>query len=344
MLTRALAGTVGLLAVTTRLATAAPAPSSLEGIPHFDHVVVLVEENEAESTTFGANSPAHYLNSVRTRGAFLPNYYGTGHASLSNYVTLVSGQQYNPAEAGDCLGLSLFTCAQLQTAQGGGRHLGDQLDAAHVSWKSYMDGTPAPCFHGPYMAGDSTPDPYVGGDSQQPPAYDYADRHNPFIYFPNFVGDPARCAAHQMPFTALATDVAHNALPQFAFITPDTCHDGHDNPCSNGKPGGLVSADAWLSANVPALLDYLMHHNGLLVINFDEGAADTNDVCPTCASGGLGGRTGAVLLSPRLKTGRVVNTGYDHDSLLRTIEDSFGISEHLNLAGSATPMTDAFAR
>jgi hypothetical protein len=32
----------------------------------------------------------------------------------------------------------------------------------------------------------------------------------------------------------------------FNFITPDLCHDGHDEPCTNGEPGGLVSADAWL--------------------------------------------------------------------------------------------------
>jgi hypothetical protein len=38
-----------------------------------------------------------------------------------------------------------------------------------------------------------------------------------------------------------------------------------------------------------------------------------------------------------------VTTSYDHHSLLRTIEDSFGISEHLNLAAVAAPMTDAFA-
>jgi hypothetical protein len=143
--------------------------------------------------------------------------------------------------------------------------------------------------------------------------------------------------------------VANDALPAFSFITPDTCHDGHDNPCSNGTPGGLVGADQWLSDNVPPLLAYLNGHNGLLIINFDEGGLgaptgvpDINDyVCATCASLGLGGRTGAVLLGVGLTPGKVVTATADHYSLLRTIEDSFGIAEHLNLAALATPMVAA---
>jgi phospholipase C len=347
MLTRRLRKLVGLLggtlllAPTVGAANASAGPSRLEGIPRFAHVVVLVEENEAESTTFGPGSPARYLNSLRAKGVFLPNYYGTGHASLDNYIAMVSGQPDNPASAGDCLELSLYNCAQIQTAYDSGRNLGDQLDAAGVSWNSYMDSTPTPCFHAPYSPTSPAPDPYQG-DSQKPPARDYADRHNPFVWFPDFVANQTRCRAHQRPFTELAPDLARDALPQFAYIGPDTCDDGHDDPCSDGKPGGLVSADAWLRANVPALLDYLWRHDGLLIINFDEGLADANDACASCASGGLGGRTGAVLLSPRLRAGAVVTASYDHFSLLRTIEDSFGISEHLNLAASAKAMTEVF--
>jgi hypothetical protein len=357
-----LAGTVGAL-VTAPAAPAAPSPSALspsalspaaiEGIPAFQHVVVLTEENESASATFGPGSPATYLNSLRTQGVFVPNYYGTGHVSLDNYVAMVSGQPSNGLTNTDCLTVSLYTCAQSTLAIGGGRHLGDQLDGAGISWKSYMDSTPTPCFHAPYSSSPAsllTPDPYQG-NSQNPPAGDYADRHNPFIYFPNFVGDDARCAAHQFPFPQLSTDLAAGALPAFSFITPDTCHDGHDDPCSNHKPGGLVSADAWLSANLPPLLTYLGQHNGLLIINFDEGgfgapsptSSPTDYLCPTCVSLGFGGRTGAIVIAPGVTGGKTVTTSYDHYSLLRTIEDSLGLTEHLNLAGVAAPMADVFA-
>ncbi|MCU1587359.1 MAG: phosphoesterase, partial [Frankiales bacterium] len=277
----------------------------------------------------------------------------TGHVSLDNSIAMVSGQPLNPLTASDCSSVSLWTCVQPQAALASGRNLGDQLEGAGLTWRSYQDGTSTPCFHGPYAAGDLSPDPYQGNSTTG--AKNYADRHNPFIYFPDVIGNAARCAAHQRPYSDLAADLGDGvtgSLPAFSFITPDTCHDGHDNPCAGATTGGLAAADAWLSTELPRLLTYLGNNNGLLIINFDEGstpagaaalATPTDYVCPTCASLGLGGRTGAILVSPRLPQGAVVSTSYDHFSLLRTVEDSFGISEHLNLAGVATAMTAAFA-
>lgn len=345
---------VAVLALGSTLAAlpsvSSAAPTGLEGVPGFSHIVVLTEENESATTTFGPGSPATYLNSLRNQGVFLPNYYGVGHVSLDNYIAMASGQPPQPLSASDCQTVSLWTCVQPQGVLSSGRNLADQLETAGLSWKSYQDGTDTPCFHGPYAAGDTSPDPYQGNSTTG--AKNYADRHNPFIYFPDVIGNQARCDAHQRPFTELSTDLSNGTLPAFSFITPDTCHDGHDNPCAGQSTGGLAAADAWLSTNLPPLLSYLAANNGLLIINFDEGStpsgasaltSPTDFACPTCASLGAGGRTGAVLVSPRLPQGVTVTTSYDHYSLLRTIEDNFGISEHLNLAGVATAMTDAFA-
>jgi phospholipase C len=346
-----LAAALGPVLALAPGAPAAPKATGLEGIPHFDHVVVLTEENENASETFAPNSLAPYLRSLRSKGVFLPNYYGTGHASLDNYITMVSGQPPLPHSMGDCLGLSLWECVQPQGLISGGRNLADQLEEKGLSWRAYPDGAPTACFHAPYSPTEPAPDTYQGNSTTG--AKDYADRHNPFIYFPNVVGDQARCEKHQRPFSDLAKDLARGTLPAYSFITPDTCHDGHDAPCANGKPGGLVSMDLWLRQQVPPLMKYLAKHNGLLIITFDEGfiPSDPADVlgnpmdygCQSCVLRGLGGRIGAVLISPRLPQGKTVATEYDHLNLLRSIEDSFGISEHLNLAEQAEPMTDVFA-
>ena len=67
---------------------------------------VIVLENESAAVTFGPDSPAPYLAKTLTaRGAFVPNYYGVGHASLDNYIAMISGQAPNPVHAGGLRGL-----------------------------------------------------------------------------------------------------------------------------------------------------------------------------------------------------------------------------------------------
>ena len=323
----------------------------LEGIPHYDHVVVLVLENESYAASFTTTpAPDPYIRGLVPQGVHDDQYFATGHVSLDNYVAMVSGQPDNGATGSDCLSLSLYACVQNQTAVGGtaaDRNLGDQLDTAGVSWKGYVDGTTAPCVHDVYSASHPQPDTYQGNGATTGTnaGKDYADRHNPFIYFADIVGNDSRCQAHVRPFSELAGDIAGNTLPGYSFITPDTCHDGHDTPCSGGGPGGLASADAWTQGQVPALLTYLGAHNGLLILTFDEAAATDTSGC--CAGGpggqaGAGGRIGLIALGPGVKTGVVVHTPYDHASMLRTVEDSFGIQEHLNNAASSVPMVDLF--
>ena len=341
LLTAALVVAAGVVA-GPQAAAAAPAA----GLPAYDHVVVLVLENESYSSTFGSGSPAHYLNTALVpQGTLDSGYYATGHVSLDNYVAMTSGQPANPLTSSDCLAVNLFTCVQAQSAMDNGRTLADQLDDAKLSWKGYMDSMPQPCFHGDYSPTAQPPDPYQG-NSQNPPAKDYADRHNPFIYYADLVGNDARCKQHVVPYTQLATDTAANALPAFSFITPDTCHDGHDATCSNGSPGGLAAADVWLNTNVPPLLAYIGTHNGLLLLTFDEGSgSDLNGCCHGGPGGapGFGGRIGLLAVGPGVQALHTITTAYDHASLLRTLEDLFGISEHLNNAASSTPMTDLFA-
>lgn len=342
MSARGLVAALMALALATTPALATPV-KGLEGVPRFKHVVVVVLENESESATWGPGSVARYINSLVPRGVFASQYFATGHASLDNYIAMISGQPDQPLTGSDCATVSLWVCVQGQQLWSSGRNLADQLEEQGVTWKGYMDGLPSPCFHAPYAPTSLEPDPYQGS-SQKPPAKDYADRHNPFIYFKDIVENQTRCAAHVRPFTDLAGDIARDELPGFSFITPDTCHDGHDAPCSNGEPGGLVSADKWFSQNIPALLDYLWGHDGLLVITSEEsGITDLSGCCSGGLLGllpGFGGKVGLLALSPKLTPGRTVSTKYDHMSLLRTIEDSFGIAGYLNNAARATAMTD----
>ena len=353
----AVAGAGALTTLTVAHAT------QFDGIPRYQHVGVLVLENESESATWDPTGDARYLNSLVARGAFAPNYYADGHVSLDNYITMTSGQPGNPDTDSDCLSSNLHLCQQTVNTPvyGTGANIADQVEGAHLTWREYADSAPAPCFHAGESPAASPPDPYQG-DSSAAPAGNYADRHDPFVYYDGIVGSAARCA-NDVPFTALASDLNTNRLPGYFFITPDTCHDGHDSPCASGTPqipcmaggapsaqsvaGGLSSADCWLQATLPALLAYLDAHDGVLFITTDEGSSSDTSGCCTGGPGGaqgFGGRVGLLALGPGVRAGEAVTTSYDHASLLRTTEDALGIGTYLNNAATASAMGDLFAQ
>ena len=131
-------------------------------------------------------------------------------------------------------------------------------------------------------------------------------------------------------------------MPSYAMITPDLCSDGHDTPCVDGRPGGLVSVDAFLREWVPRILASPgFSTNGMLVITYDESEGGDATACcneptgPNTPSPGVrgpgGGRIGALVLSPFAKPGSTSETPYNHYSLLRSIEDLYGL-DHLGYA------------
>jgi phospholipase C len=187
-------------------------------------------------------------------------------------------------------------------------NLVDQLEATGVSWRAYMDGMPRPCFNG-------------GSHG------DYAKKHNPFMYYDDVRSSPSRCA-NAVPGAQLSRDLV-TGLPSFVWITPNLCDDMHDCPVRTG--------DRYLSRVVPKLLPALGPRGALFVL-FDEGSSDRG-----CCKLAHGGRIPAVFAGPAVKRGFVVTTPLDHYSVLRTIEDAFGVP-HLRGAGlAATPsMTSAF--
>jgi hypothetical protein len=130
---------------------------------------------------------------------------------------------------------------------------------------------------------------------------------------------------------------------------PDRCHDGNPTPCAPGAPAGLVAADAFLQGVVPAITGSKAYEDGgLLVITVDEAPssgefADSSSCCGQPAYANLvasatgssprgGGTVGALLLSPFIKGAATSQEPYNHFSLLRTIEDLFGL-KHLGFAG-----------
>ena len=175
----------------------------------------------------------------------------------------------------------------------------------------------------------------------------YATRHDPWVYFHSILDTPA-CAKDVVGLDALTTDLASAAkTPNLAYITPNVCDDGHDAPCKDGRPGGLVSADKFLATWVPKILASAAYKTGgMLVITFDEaGLGKTGDSTACCStpaspnapkpglSGPGGGDVGALVVSQLTKPGTTDATPYNHYALLCSMENVFGLS-HLGFAGA----------
>ena len=172
--------------------------------------------------------------------------------------------------------------------------IGTQLTRAGIPWRAYMEGMTAGCMRSPYP---------------------YALKHNPFAYYGGV------CPDNVVELGALDADLA-GATPNFVFITPGLCHDGHD--CAVDEAGRwldglvtkIVSSSAWTSG-------------GILFIVWDEGDGGDSNLVP-------------LIVATHSIGARQIDGAYDHYSLLATIEDLFGLPR-LGAASGARSLLPAIA-
>ncbi|HEV2945669.1 MAG TPA: alkaline phosphatase family protein [Solirubrobacteraceae bacterium] len=346
-----------------------PAPGSTPAksgagskLPPVKHVFVIMLSDEPYASAFGPSSVARYLTgTLEAKGELLVRYYAVAHEQLANGIALLSGQGPTPQTAQNCPTYEDLTPGTAGTdgqASGKGcvypsttQTLAGQLTAKHLTWRAYAEGMgegsgqAIACGH-PNLG---APDPTA---SLAPPAGQaYATFRNPFVYFHSVTGSPA-CKANDVGLSRLKTDLkSAKSTPSFSYIVPGRCHDGNTTPCAAGAGAGMGPADSFLARVVPAILSSKGYkEGGLLVITTDEAPstgefADSSSCCgqpgfpnlPPPAGGlGLapkgGGQVGALLLSSFVKPHTTSQEPYNHFSLLRTIEDLFGLT-HLGYAG-----------
>jgi hypothetical protein len=328
-----------ILAVTAAACTPTPTPAPTAGqragTP--GHVFIINLENKGYDKIWDAGSVAPYLSTtLRAQGVLLSQYYGIAHHSNPNYLAQISGQGSNAMTRDDCPTYGPLTQTGIASpgqVKGTGcvypasvPTVAGQLSSARKSWKGYMEDMKTPCRHPELGARDNDQKAKVGDQ--------YATRHNPFVYFEEVTSSPD-CRANVVDFSELAADLESvETTPALSYITPNLCHDGHDNPCVDGSTGGLVSADAWLGEQIPRILESpAFKKDGMLVITFDE-AEDSSGGPSGIPGGTAGGRIGALVLSPFIKGGTTSDRLYNHFSLLASVEDIFSLPR-LGYAGAA---------
>jgi acid phosphatase len=141
----------------------------------------------------------------------------------------------------------------------------------------------------------------------------YARKHNPWVDF------PALPASVNQPYSALPADLGQ--LPTVSFVVPNLCDDMHDCPVRAG--------DDWARSHLAGYVSWARDHDSLLVVTFDED------------DGGSGNHIATFLVGPMVRAG-TSGQRIDHYSVLRTLEDMFGLAP-LGKAAAAAPITGVWS-
>ena len=347
-------------AALTFAGLAGPAAGAASATPPIKHVWVIVLENKEFGEWYGVGRSYNpYLTSTLTsQGVLIPNYFGIGHSSADNYIGMVSGQPPTADSKSDCpdpMKTQPATPGLNGVAPGNGcvyppvyKTIGDQLDAADLSWKAYAESIPSACS----------------------PVHDapgsYERKHNPFPYFQSVV-QSGSCKRNDVPLTQLPDDLSeHDQIANVNYIFPNECEDGHSD-CTHTNPVPLLGAetsemgqyDAFLQKWVPAIQATKAYkQGGMIFITFDEGddpfgccgepAQDPDGTYPGGEAGSPGtggGQVGAVALSPFITPGTTSTSVYNHYSLLASLEDLFGLSRlgDASLSGVTTFGSDVYS-
>ena len=289
-------------ATLTATAASSQAPNATFPAP-IKHVFVIVEENRDWADIKG-NATFPYTNSLLKTGTHAENYRNVPEGEKLH----PSEPNYIVMEAGSELGFDSDHKPSAKNSSDTTDHLVTYLQNAGLNWKSYQED----------ISGTYCPLEDEG---------DYAPKHNPMLFFQDVTdnNDPnsANCIKHVRPYSELAGDLDQNTVADYNFITPNLCNDMHDKGCDE-------QADTWLSREIPKIMaSEAYKDNGAIFLTWDEGGKGNEPI-------------GMIVLSPLAKAGYSNTIAYSHTSLLRTLQEIFGVAPLLRGAADATDLSDLF--
>jgi phospholipase C len=184
-------------------------------------------------------------------------------------------------------------------------NLGSELIGARLSFTGYSETMPS--------AG------YTGCDHGIP-LFGYTRTHSPWVDFSNVP------AASNLTFASFPKD--YSRLPTVSIVVPNECHDMHSCPRDNG--------DLWIKANIGGYASWAKTHNSLLIVTWDEDGTLEIPFHPF----GDGNKVPTIFYGAHVRRG-TYGEHITHYSVLRTIEDMFGLA-HAGASASASPITDVW--
>lgn len=260
---------------------------------HFDRVVIIVLENtDYERAMQDAN-----LVELAKRGASFTNFHALFHPSYPNYLAMVAGTDFGLHHRGSYLGdkqVNFPNDAEHKT-------IADRLISSGLDFKQYAEELPeGPC---PWN---------VAGEHVAGKRGNYARRHVPFLSFREV---QEKWCDRVIRVDSVKSDNyfvqdARKGLVAYSFYTPNMNHDGHDTTAE-------VSG-AWVRKFLDQTFPENLRKGTLVVLTFDESGGNEDNRIYTLFLGDM-------VKPADQQDPAALARRYNHYSVLRTIEDNFGL-------------------
>jgi hypothetical protein len=275
----------------------------LRSFPQYDHLFLIISENHNYSNIIN-NPAAPILNALAKDYGIATSYTGVSDPSEPNYVAMLGGSDFG-ISSDDPYFFPGQTVDQ--------PNLMSQLEGAGKTWRAYFQDLPYAGYRGYCYPGkcNGIPD----SDTQ------YVAKHNGIVNFAN-MQTPSEWV-NQTPYGQLAKDLASGNVPNFSYIVADECNDMHGAPpwcVDSGKIGDVD--DTWLVAQGDKFVGQTVNQitsssmwltgNNAIIVTFDEGNAIHDQIY-------------TAVITNHGPRGISDNTGYDHYSLLASMQQTFGL-------------------
>jgi hypothetical protein len=322
---------------TLSITNSAVVTSTLSG-KLFDYVVVIFMENHSINVTYGSSCVGNctFFNYLANTNGFAENYDTGGVAgSLGDYIAITSGDggvscNGGPGNCGPFNDLNIV----------------DRIEAAHLTWKAYMEDYPSSC------GSNCSPGNCFTGSSSG--TGHYAANHNPFVYYNDILNSASRCSkitpansaiptqtgcgTATMPGTVENDTLLLNDLnsvtsaANYTFLTPNNIDNIHD--CLNSD---VSTGNRYLQQLVPQILNSAIFRTkrAALFVTFDEPG-------PFVSGPNLLYTVWASHNQAYTKLAFKSITHYNHFSLLKTIEYNWSFSALNSTDASAANMNEFF--
>ena len=277
---------------------------------HFDRVLIIVLENVDYELAIQDKN----LAALASEGASFTNFHALFHPSYPNYLAMVAGTDFGTHNRSRYLADTQVNFPDDPAH----RTIADRLITSGLDFKQYAEELP-----------DGTCPWNLSSQHVAQNRGNYVRRHVPFLSFREVQQKWCDRVVRVDSGSAKNFFVqdANKGLVAYSFYSPNMVHDGHDT--------SVTVAGAWVKKFLDETFPEKLRKGTLVIVTFDESGGNGDNRIYTVF---LGDMVKSASQQDPAALGRL----YTHYSVLRTVEDNFGLEPLTANDRNASPITDVW--